>query len=52
MFSLHFEMGLTHDEIAQQTQIPIGTVKTKLRRGLIEARKLLKEFNEGKGVKV
>jgi len=52
LFSLHFEKGLTHDEIARQTQMPIGTVKTKLRRGLIEARKLLKEFNDGKGEKV
>jgi RNA polymerase sigma-70 factor (ECF subfamily) len=50
LFSLHFEKGLTHDEIARQTKLPIGTVKTKLRRGLIEARKLLKEFNNGEGV--
>ena len=50
LFSLHFEKGLTHDEIARQTKLPIGTVKTKLRRGLIEARKLLKEFNHGRGV--
>ena len=50
LFSLHFEKGLTHDEIARQTKLPIGTVKTKLRRGLIEARKLLKEFNHGEGV--
>ena len=50
LFSLHFEKGLTHDEIARQTKLPIGTVKTKLRRGLIEARNLLKEFNNGEGV--
>ena len=50
LFSLHFEKGLTHDEIARQTKLPIGTVKTKLRRGLIEARKLLKEFNLAEGV--
>ena len=50
LFSLHFEKGLTHDEIARQTKLPIGTVKTKLRRGLIEARKLLKEFNNWEGV--
>ena len=50
LFSLHFEKGLTHDEIARQTKLPIGTVKTKLRRGLIEARKLLKEFNNAEEV--
>lgn len=50
LFSLHFEKGLTHHEIAQETKIPIGTVKTKLRRGLIEARKLLQEFNTKKGI--
>jgi len=48
LFSLHFEKGLTHDEIAQQAKLPIGTVKTKLRRGLIEARKLLNELNLNK----
>jgi len=50
LFSLHFEKGLSHVEIARQTKLPIGTVKTKLRRGLIEARKLLKDFDPVKGV--
>lgn len=46
LFSLHFEKGLTHEEIAGETGIPLGTVKTRLRRGLVEARKLLKDFME------
>ena len=50
LFSLHFEKGMTHEEISKETDIALGTVKTKLRRGLIEARKLLKEFSDGKGV--
>ena len=50
VFSLHFEKGMTHEEISKETDIALGTVKTKLRRGLIEARKLLKEFSDGKGV--
>lgn len=33
----YFE-GFTHDEIAQNLQIPIGTVKTRLRASLIELR--------------
>ncbi len=33
--------GLTHVEIAQTTEIPLGTVKSHLRRGLEEVRELL-----------
>jgi DNA-directed RNA polymerase specialized sigma24 family protein len=40
---------MSHNEISKQTGIPIGTVKTKLRRGLIEARKLVREFSDLKG---
>lgn len=46
--------GLSHQEIADLTKMPIGTVKTHARRGLIEVREtLLKnagESNEGKEV--
>ena len=49
LFSLHFEKGMSHDEISKHTDIPVGTVKTKLRRGLIEARKLVREFSDLKG---
>ena len=50
LFSLHFEKGMTHEEIAKQTNQPLGTVKTKLRRGLIKARELLSSFQEQGGV--
>ncbi len=33
--------GLTHDEIAAHTGMPVGTVKAHARRGLIRIRKLL-----------
>jgi RNA polymerase sigma-70 factor (ECF subfamily) len=49
LFSLHFEKGMSHDEISKHTDIPVGTVKTRLRRGLIDARKLVREFSDLKG---
>lgn len=42
LFRLHFEQGLTHGEISEKTGLPLGSVKTVLRRGLIELRRLLK----------
>ncbi len=39
LFRLHFESGMTHPEIAEKTGMPLGTVKTRLRRGLVDLRK-------------
>jgi RNA polymerase sigma-70 factor (ECF subfamily) len=41
LFNLFFEEGFTHPEIAEKTGIPLGTVKTRLRRGLIALREQL-----------
>jgi RNA polymerase sigma factor (sigma-70 family) len=48
IFSLHFDQGMTHPEIVKKTGLPLGTVKTRLRRGLIEVRNILRRL-EGDG---
>lgn len=41
LVALAFLRGLTHEEIASQTALPLGTVKSLIRRALLELRKLL-----------
>ena len=41
LLALAFFRGLTHEEIAQHTALPLGTVKTHVRRALITLRDLL-----------
>lgn len=40
--------GLSHQQIAEATGMPLGTVKTHLRRGLIRVRELLDERREAR----
>jgi RNA polymerase sigma-70 factor (ECF subfamily) len=42
-----FFEGLSHTEIALKLQKPVGTVKTYLRRGLIQLRDILRSADEG-----
>jgi RNA polymerase sigma factor (sigma-70 family) len=41
LVSLAFFRGLSHEEIAQQTQLPLGTVKSQIRRALAALRQTL-----------
>ena len=43
LVSLAFFRGLSHEEIAQQTQLPLGTVKSQIRRALRSLRQILGE---------
>ncbi len=40
MIDLAFFKGMTHDTIAEVTDLPLGTVKSRLRAGLIQLRRL------------
>ena len=40
---LAFFSGLTHEQIAAQLATPLGTIKARIRRGLLKLREVLKE---------
>ncbi len=42
---LAFLRGWTHEEIARAAGDPLGTVKARIRRGLMAMRQILREFN-------
>ncbi|MBT9502468.1 MAG: sigma-70 family RNA polymerase sigma factor [Burkholderiaceae bacterium] len=43
LVALAFLRGLSHEEIAARTELPLGTVKSQIRRALISLRELLNE---------
>ncbi len=47
VLGLAINQGLTHEEIARTTGLPLGTVKTHARRGLTRVRELLKQSESG-----
>ncbi len=49
LFDLFFQDGFTHPEIAEKTGLPLGTVKTRLRRGLITLRDQLQRLGNPNG---
>lgn len=44
LVALAFFRGLSHEEIASQTALPLGTVKSQIRRALITLRQALAEL--------
>lgn len=43
LIELSIQEGFTHQEISEQLNMPLGTVKTKIRRGLLELRNQLQK---------
>lgn len=41
LLDLAYFQGYTHEEIAQMTNTPLGTVKTRIRNTIIQLRKIL-----------
>ena len=49
VFDLHYQKGMTHDEIAATLALPLGTVKSDLTRGLKRLEELLDDWQPNRG---
>ncbi len=46
VFDLHYKKGMTHEEIGSALDMPLGTVKSDIRRGLERLRQYLKDWKQ------
>jgi RNA polymerase sigma factor (sigma-70 family) len=44
IFDMYYKKGMTHEEIGNALELPLGTVKSDLKRGLDQLREYLKEW--------
>lgn len=51
VLQLSIHQGYTHEQIARITELPLGTVKTHARRGLIRIRQLLADRQAGEAAR-
>ncbi|MBV6511871.1 MAG: ECF RNA polymerase sigma factor SigK [Ignavibacteriaceae bacterium] len=47
VIEMSFFEGMTHTEISDTLELPLGTIKTRMRQGLIKLHRLLEQYNEG-----
>ncbi|GMU85690.1 MAG: RNA polymerase sigma factor SigK [Ignavibacteriales bacterium] len=47
VIEMSFFEGMTHNEISEALELPLGTVKTRMRQGLIKLHRLLEKYNDG-----
>lgn len=46
VFDLHYKKGMTHEEIGDALEIPLGTVKSDINRGIERLRQYLKDWKQ------
>jgi len=47
VIEMSFFEGMTHTEISEALELPLGTIKTRMRQGLIKLHRLLEQYNDG-----
>ena len=47
---LSYQLGMTHSEIAEQVDLPLGTVKSHIKRGSDKLKQILSDYNQSSAV--